>query len=73
MSRGGGNSGFRSQLTPTGQCAFPTLNRRGLRSSGWIVAHPDITPSPVALFPDWRSLTRNWDSAGFLHLDWVNA
>jgi hypothetical protein len=30
------------QLATTGQCAFPTLNRRG-GSSGWIVANPDST------------------------------
>ena len=28
MNRGGGNSGFRSQLTPTGQCATELI--------GWI-------------------------------------
>jgi hypothetical protein len=50
MSRGGGNSGFRSQLTPSGQCAFPTLNRRGLRSSGWESrpgeSHPEALAEP---------------------------
>jgi hypothetical protein len=45
MNRGGGDIGFRSQLTLTGQCAFPTLNRRGLRSSGWIVAKQEVIES----------------------------
>jgi hypothetical protein len=32
-----------SQLAITGQCAFPAPTRPGLWSSGWIVAHPEIT------------------------------